>query len=78
MDRYALTDKQREVYVYIANYMERNSKSPYIREIQEGCGIQCYKSAVDKLLALEKKGYIKRAMNKHRSIVLKKTEAGVI
>ena len=77
MEHYVLTQKQRDVYDYIRCYMEKNSKSPYIREIQEGCGIQCYKSAVDKLLALEKKGYIKRAMNKHRSIVLNNVEAGI-
>jgi repressor LexA len=77
MEKYILTDKQQEVYDYIKSYMEKNLKSPYIREIQEGCGIQCYKSAVDKLLALEKKGYIKRAMNKHRSIVLNNVEANI-
>jgi repressor LexA len=65
-----LTKKQKDVYDYIRTYMEKHSVSPYIREIQEGCNIQCYKSAVDKLLALEKKGYISRTMNKHRSIVL--------
>jgi repressor LexA len=77
MERYILTQKQQDVYDYIRGYMEKNSKSPYIREIQEGCGIQCYKSAVDKLLALEKKGYIKRAMNKHRSIVINNVEANI-
>lgn len=70
MDKYILTPKQREVYNYIRFYVEKNSFSPYIREIQEGCSIQSYKSAVDKLLALEKKGYIRRSLNKHRSIVL--------
>jgi SOS-response transcriptional repressor LexA len=55
-------------------YIEKNSVSPYIREIQEGCGIVSYKSAVDKLLALEKKGYIKRTLNKHRSIILNNVE----
>ena len=70
MEKYNLTTKQKEVYDYIKAYIEKNSISPYIREIQEGCNIQCYKSAVDKLLALEKKGYIKRSLNKHRSIVL--------
>ena len=78
MERYNLTDKQKDVYDYIKVYMSKNSRSPYIREIQEGCGIQCYKSAVDKLLAHEKKGYIKRTMNKHRSIVLNNVEACVI
>jgi len=70
MDRYVLTKKQKDVYDYIKSYIEKNSVSPYIREIQEGCSIQCYKSAVDKLLALEKKGYIKRSLNKHRSIAI--------
>ncbi len=70
MAGYILTLKQREVYDYIRDYIDKNSVSPYIREIQEGCNIQCYKSAVDKLLALEKKGYIKRSLNKHRSIKL--------
>lgn len=70
MAKYLLTKKQKYVYDYIKAYIEKKSVSPYIREIQEGCNIQCYKSAVDKLLALEKKGYIKRTLNKHRSIVL--------
>ncbi len=72
MSNYILTAKQREVYVYIKSYIARNSFAPYIREIQAGCGIVSYKSVVDKLLALEKKGYIKRSLNKHRSIMLKK------
>lgn len=70
MGKRLLTQKQKAVYDYIKVYIDKNSVSPYIREIQDGCGIQCYKSAVDKLLSLEKKGYIKRTMNKHRSIVL--------
>lgn len=74
MAKYLLTRKQKDVYDYIKGYIDKNSVSPYIREIQEGCHIQCYKSAVDKLLSLEKKGYIKRALNKHRSIVLKDGE----
>lgn len=72
MRRCMLTIRQRKVYDYIKDYIDKNSISPYIREIQEGCNIQCYKSAVDKLLALEKKGYIKRSLNKHRSITLPK------
>ena len=70
MEKYILTQKQRVVYDYIKEYIDKNNVSPYIREIQEGCNIQCYKSAVDKLLALEKKGYIRRSLNKHRSITL--------
>ena len=68
MSQAKLTKKQKAVYDLIKHYMEANNKAPYIREIQDGCGIVSYKSAVDKLLALEKKGYIQRTLNKHRSI----------
>jgi repressor LexA len=68
MEGTKLTKKQKAVLNFIKHYKEENKQSPYIREIQKGCGIVSYKSAVDKLLALEKKGYIKRTLNKHRSI----------
>ena len=63
-----LTPKQTNVFNYIKEYIEKNNISPFIREIQEGCKINCYKAAVDKLLVLEKKGFIKRELNKHRGI----------
>lgn len=68
MTDYFLTKKQFEVYGFIKAYIQKNNRSPYIREIQEGCGIISYKGAIDKLLALERKGYIQRKLNKHRSI----------
>ena len=71
MANYLLTKKQDAVFLFIREYMEKNTHSPYIREIQEGCRIASYKGAIDKLLALEKKGYIERKLNKHRSIVIK-------
>jgi len=63
-----LTEKQKAVYDFIKTHIGKNKQAPYIREIQDACGIVSYKSAVDKLLALEKKGYIQRSLNKHRSI----------
>ncbi len=74
MSNYLLTKKQHDVYGFIRAYIEKNNRSPYIREIQEGCGTLSYKGAIDKLLALEKKGYIQRKLNKHRSIILNKNE----
>ena len=70
MELYNLTVKQKGVYDYILKYMSQNERSPYIREIQDACRITSYKGTVDKLLALEKKGYIKRSLNKHRGIEL--------
>jgi len=68
MEKIALTKKQKKVLDFVKEYAKEKKESPYIREIQDACGITSYKSAIDKLLALEKKGYIKRTLNKHRSI----------
>ena len=70
MEQYSLTQKQLDVYNYVKEYINRYNKSPYIREIQEACGINSYKIALDRLSSLEKKGYISRRLNKHRSILL--------
>ncbi|MFC1577287.1 hypothetical protein ACFL3N_02995 [Candidatus Omnitrophota bacterium] len=72
-----LTVKQRGVLDYIKEYIQTNSRAPYIREIQEACGITSYKACVDKLLSLEKKGYIKRILNKHRSISVNNVQEAV-
>lgn len=56
------------MYEFIQRYFESHRKSPLIREIQIGCQIASYKSALDRLNALERKGFIKRAPNKHRGI----------
>jgi len=68
MEQAKLTKKQQLVLGFIKTHIGKNKQAPYIREIQDACGIVSYKSAVDKLLALEKKGYIQRSLNKHRSI----------
>jgi len=70
MKSHNLTEKQREVYNFICDYIGRYERSPYIREIQGACGINSYKVTIDRLSALEKKGYIRRRLNKHRSIAL--------
>lgn len=63
-----LTEKQYQVLEYILKYMTLHETAPLIREIQEGCRITTYKSAIDRLNALERKGFIKRMLNKHRGI----------
>ena len=68
MRNYSLTSRQQEVFDFVRGYIEKHKQAPYIREIQEGCRILSYKAAVDKLLSLEKKGYIRRTLNKHRGI----------
>ncbi len=70
MKNYNLTFRQQEVFDFVKRYIDKNKKAPYIREIQKGCGVLSYKAAVDKLVSLEKKGYIRRTLNKHRGIVV--------
>lgn len=65
-----LTAGQKEVYEYVRSYINSNKHAPYIREIQDACHISSHKGVIDRLVALERKGYIKRKLNKHRSIKL--------
>ncbi len=70
MAKYLLTTKQQAVFDFIQRYVVEHRSSPLIREVQFGCQIASYKSVLDRLNALERKGYIKRIPNKHRGIKL--------
>jgi len=65
-----VTQKQQAVLEFIRNYIAEHRQSPLIREVQLGCQIASYKSAIDRLNALERKGFIRRTPNKHRGIKL--------
>ena len=74
----SLTPKQLVVLEFIQRYFSEHRKSPLLREIQVGCQIISYKSAIDRLNALEHKGFIRRTPNKHRGIrILRKASAGL-
>lgn len=66
----SLTQKQSAVLEFIRSYFNEHRRSPLIREIQAGCQIVSYKSAIDRLNALEHKKLIRRVLNKHRGIRL--------
>ena len=68
MTKNVLTKKQQAVFAFIQQYLDAHRRSPVIREIQAGCQIISYKSVVDRLHALERKGFIRRTPNKHRGI----------
>ena len=55
---------------FIRHFYAEHRHSPLIREVQAGCHITSYKSVLDRLNALEHKGYIRRIPNKHRGIKL--------
>ena len=64
-----VTDKQKQVLRYIAEYVEDNGYSPAIRDVAKAfnCSV---KGAYDHVVALEKKQLIERAKNRSRSILL--------
>ena len=68
MSKLLLTPKQHAVFEFVQHYIAEHRQSPLIREIQLACQILSYKSALDRLNALERKGYLKRIPNKHRGI----------
>ena len=65
-----LTEKQYLVLCFLQQYLAERQQAPLIREIQSSCQITSYKSTVDRLNSLERKGWIKRSPNKHRGIQL--------
>ena len=65
-----MTHKQQALLEFLQRYMAEHRRSPFIWEIQAGCQIASYKSAVDRLNALERKGLIRRIPHKHRGIKL--------
>ena len=63
-----ITEKQRTVLDYLQRYIGEHRRAPFLREIQAACRIASYKSVIDRLNALERKGFIRRIPNKHRAI----------
>ena len=77
MAKRSLTKKQHAMLASIERYFNEHRCSPLIREIQAACQIASYKSAIDRLNALEHKGFIKRVPNKHRGIRMLRKAVGI-
>lgn len=73
-----LTPNQEQIYLFIRQYISQNKHAPYLREIQQSCNVKSHKTVIDRLTALERKGYIKRKISQHRSIKLIKNKDVVV
>jgi repressor LexA len=69
MDR-RLTERQREVLDYIREYTTAQGYSPALVEIGSACGAISATAALAHVIALEKKGYVKRDPHRARGIEL--------
>jgi len=70
MGRMAITKRQRQVYDYIAEFVQRNQYSPSFEEIGEGLGLTSLATVHKHISNLEKKGLLSRDYNRSRSIDL--------
>ena len=66
----ALTRRQRQVYDFIAEFVQSHGYSPSFEEIGEGLGLNSLATVHKHITNLEKKGLLKRDYNRSRSIDL--------
>jgi repressor LexA len=66
----AITRRQREVYDYISDFVQKHSYSPSFEEIGEGLGLSSLATVHKHITNLEKKGLLTRDYNRSRSIDL--------
>ncbi len=66
----ALTKRQRELYDWISEFVQKHGYSPSFEEIGEGLGLSSLATVHKHVSNLEKKGLLKRDYNRSRSIDL--------
>ena len=68
--RAVLTERQNQVFEFLRVYIRTNGKPPTIKEIGTHLGIRSTNGVHKMIVALEKKGYIRRARHEARGISL--------
>ncbi|MDP9161950.1 MAG: transcriptional repressor LexA [Acidobacteriota bacterium] len=66
----AITRRQRQVYDFISDFVQKHSYSPSFEEIGEGMGLSSLATVHKHVTNLEKKGLLTRDYNRSRSIDL--------
>ena len=66
----ALTQRQRQLYEFIGNFVQAHGYSPSFEEIREGLGLNSLATVHKHVTNLEKKGLLHRDPNRSRSIDL--------
>jgi repressor LexA len=66
----AITKRQRQLYDFISDFVQRNGYSPSFDEIREGMGLNSLATVHKHISNLEKKGLLTRDYNRSRSIDL--------
>ena len=66
----AITKRQRQMYDFIADFVQKNQYSPSFEEIGDGLGLSSLATVHKHISNLEKKGLLTRDYNRSRSIDL--------
>src|SRR5216110_4011231 len=66
----AITRRQRQVYDFISEFVQKNGYSPSYEEIKQGMGLNSLATVHKHISNLEKKGLLTRDYNRSRSIDL--------
>ena len=72
----AITKRQRQVYDFISEFVQKNGYSPSFEEIGEGLDLSSLATVHKHISNLEKKGLLTRDYNRSRSIDLLPPRAG--
>jgi repressor LexA len=70
MNSMAITKRQRQVYDFISDFVQKNGYSPSFEEIGEGMGLNSLATVHKHISNLETKGLLTRDYNRSRSIDL--------
>ncbi len=72
-----LTERQKAILEFIADYQQRHGISPTHREIRDEFGYSSYGTVYKHLKLLQKKGYLRRDWNQKRGLELLRAVPGV-
>jgi repressor LexA len=64
----ALTRRQKQVFDFLVEFINRNGYSPSFEEIGDGLGVSSLATVHKHMQTLEKKGFIRRSYNQSRSV----------
>ena len=71
-----LNEKEKAVFEYISDCVDKNGYAPSVRDICAAVGIKSTSSVHDYIRRLEMKGYIRKSSGKSRALSIENADAG--
>jgi len=71
MKKFSITKKQRDLFNFIKNYIDKNNMAPSYEEMKIGTGASSKCMIFSKINQLQERGWIEKLPGKNRSIIIK-------